>query len=71
MAGEEERETLHGSPQRAPDVQDLHEAAAAVTQVNTPRPFFLSWIGSVKASEGQIKSDVNGWRLTLQRRINF
>lgn len=39
MAGEEEGETLHGSPQRAEDVQDFHEAAAAVTQVNTARLF--------------------------------
>ena len=33
MAGEEEGETLHGSAQRAADVQNLHEAAAAQTQV--------------------------------------
>lgn len=38
MAGEEEGETLHGSPQRPEDLQDLHEAAAAVTQVNAARP---------------------------------
>ena len=43
MAGEEEGETLHGSPQRPEDLQDLHEAAAAVTQVNTAglSPSFL------------------------------
>ena len=35
MAGEEEGETLHGAPQRDEDVQDLHEVAAANTQVNT------------------------------------
>ena len=38
LGGEEEGETLHGSPQRAPDVQDLHEAAAAVAQVNARGP---------------------------------
>ncbi len=50
MAGEEEGETLHGSPQRAEDLQDLHEAAAAVTQVNTARLFLprllLDWLTS-------------------------
>lgn len=35
VAGEEEGETLHGSPQRAEDVQNLHEAATAHPQVNT------------------------------------
>lgn len=51
MAGEEEGETLHGSPQRPEDLQDLHEAAAAVTQVNAARPsaccfsgFTLVWL---------------------------
>lgn len=34
VAGEEEGETLHGAPQRAEDLQDLHEAAAAQTQVH-------------------------------------
>lgn len=36
MGREEERETLHGAPQRAKDVQDFYEAAAAIAQVNTP-----------------------------------
>lgn len=43
MAGEEEGETLHGSPSRAENVQDVHEAAAADTQVNTAKPFLLSF----------------------------
>ncbi len=52
MAGEEEGETLHGSSQRAADIQNLHEAAAALTQVKSDS--VLSMLGFLVAS---IQSD--------------
>lgn len=40
VAGEEEGEALHGPPQRAADLQDLPEAAAALSQVHPSVIFY-------------------------------
>lgn len=52
MAGEEEGETLHGAPQGVEDIQDLHEAASANTEVNSS----LSTLSHLQATFGNVQT---------------